>query len=183
MGLGLSIANSIIEKHEGRIVVTALPGEGALFEVFLPASLSVCGTADSTEISETSEPSVLSGRVLVMDDEEMIRKLAGNMLGKLGVEPYFACNGEEAIAAYEKAQQAGRPFDAVILDLTVKGGMGGKGALRRLIELDPDVKAIVSSGYANDPGVTHYSDYGFCGVVAKPYRFNELRQVLNTIMG
>ena len=122
-------------------------------------------------------------QILLVDDEDMIRKLAGNMLGKLGFETCFACNGEEAIAAYEDAMQAGCPFTAVILDLTVKGGMGGKEAVQRLCALDPDVKAIVSSGYANDPGVMHYSDYGFCGVVAKPYRFDELRQTLHTILG
>ena len=183
MGLGLSIANSIIEQHEGRIIVEAPSGEGALFHVFLPASLSACGAADLPEPATVSEQSVFSGRILVMDDENMIRKLAGSMLGKLGFEPHFACNGEEAIAAYEAALQKGSPFDAVILDLTVKGGMGGKETIRHLIALDPQVKAIVSSGYANDPGVTHYSDYGFCGVVAKPYRFDELRQMLNTLLG
>jgi CheY-like chemotaxis protein len=183
MGLGLSIANSIIEQHEGRIIVEAPSGEGALFHVFLPASLSACGAADLPEPATVSDQSVFSGRILVMDDEDMIRKLAGSMLGKLGFETRFARNGEEAIAAYEAAMQAGRPFEAVILDLTVKGGMGGKDTIRRLCALDPSVKAIVSSGYANDPGVTHYSDYGFCGVVTKPYRFDELRQILETILG
>ena len=184
MGLGLSIANSIIEKHEGRIRAQAPQGEGAMFQVFLPATLKDSETAvKPPESSRGSEPSALSGRVLVMDDEDMIRKLAGNMLGKLGFEPHFARNGEEAIAAYDAAMQAGRPFDAVILDLTVKGGMGGKETIRHLSDSDPNVKAIVSSGYANDPGVTHYSDFGFCGVVAKPYRFDELRQMLNTILG
>ena len=183
MGLGLSIANSIIEKHEGRIVVRSSPGEGTLLQVFLPASLSACAAPARTEPATISAPSVFSGRILVMDDEDMIRKLAGNMLRKLGVEPHFACNGEEAVAAYEAAMQKECPFDAVILDLTVKGGMGGKETIRHLIALDPKVKAIVSSGYANDPGVTHYSDYGFCGVVAKPYRFDELRQMLNTLLG
>jgi two-component system, cell cycle sensor histidine kinase and response regulator CckA len=183
MGLGLSIANSIIEQHEGRIIVEAPSGEGALFHVFLPASLSACGAADLPEPATVSDQSVFSGRILVMDDEDMIRKLAGSMLGKLGFETRFARNGEEAIAAYEAAMQAGCPFEAVILDLTVKGGMGGKDTIRRLCALDPSVKAIVSSGYANDPGVTHYSDYGFCGVVTKPYRFDELRQILETILG
>jgi PAS domain S-box-containing protein len=183
MGLGLSIANSIIEKHEGCIVVQAPPGEGALFKLYLPASHPVCKPNDMPQSSTVSEPCVFSGKILVMDDEEMIRKLAGNMLNKLGLETSFACNGQEAIAAYETAMQAGSPFNAVILDLTVKGGMGGKDAVRHLRDLDPEVKAIVSSGYANDPGVTHFSEYGFCGVVAKPYRFDELRQMLKTIIG
>ena len=182
MGLGLSIANSIIEKHGGRVFVDAHPGNGALFTVVLPASKAVCETAFVPELEDMSEQSLFSGRILVMDDEEMIRKLAGNMLAKIGFEASFACNGEEAIAAYAEAMKADRPFDAVILDLTVKGGMGGKDAIRHLHELDSNVKAIVSSGYANDPGVTHFSEYGFCGVVAKPYRFGEIRSKLKAIL-
>jgi CheY-like chemotaxis protein len=183
MGLGLSIANSIIEKHDGRIVVASPPGEGALFQVYLPASTKTAPAAQPSEPSHPSTSAIGSGRILVMDDEAMIRKLAGNMLGKLGFETEFACNGEEAVDAYEQAMAAGRPFDLVILDLTVKGGMGGKDTIRRLRELDSDVKAIVSSGYANDPGVTHFAEYGFCGVVAKPYRFDEIRQQLKTVLG
>ena len=113
----------------------------------------------------------------------MIRKLAGNVLGKMGFETAFACNGEEALAAYEAAMTAGEPFDLVILDLTVKGGMGGKETIRQLRLMDPDVKAIVSSGYSNDPGVVHYTEHGFCGVVAKPYRIDEIRQQLEEILG
>jgi len=183
MGLGLSIANSIIEKHDGRIIVASPPGEGALFQVYLPASTKTAPAAQPHEPSHPSTSAIGSGRILVMDDEAMIRKLAGNMLGKLGFETEFACNGEEAVDAYEQAMGAGLPFDLVILDLTVKGGMGGKDTIRRLRELDPDVKAIVSSGYANDPGVTHFAEYGFCGVVAKPYRFDEIRQQLKTVLG
>jgi CheY-like chemotaxis protein len=183
MGLGLSIANSIIEKHEGRIVVDAEPGEGALFTVYLPASDAVCVAAPVAEKKSAAVDSGGSGKILIMDDEAMIRKLAGNMLEKLGFETAFAKNGEEALDAYQKARDDGEPFDAVILDLTVKGGMGGKDTVRRLRALDPDVKAIVSSGYSNDPGVTHFSDYGFCGVVAKPYRFDEIRQQLKEIIG
>jgi PAS domain S-box-containing protein len=183
MGLGLSIANSIIEKHGGQIMVEAPPHEGARFKVVLPASRSACTAEPVGEAPGPPETSVLSGRLLVMDDEEMIRKLAGSMLGQLGFETEFAGTGEAAIAAYEAALQAGRRFDAVILDLTVRGGMGGKEAIRHLRALDPDVKAIVSSGYANDPGVTHFSEFGFCGVVAKPYRIAEIRQKLKSILG
>jgi PAS domain S-box-containing protein len=183
MGLGLSIANSIIEKHEGKIIVHAPPGEGALFRVFLPASASNCeATAPPEKIHRPTKP-FGTGKILVMDDEAMIRKLAGNILGKMGFETDFACNGEEALAAYEGAMTAGEPFDLVILDLTVKGGMGGKETIRQLRILDPDVKAIVSSGYSNDPGVIHYTEHGFCGVVAKPYRIDEIRQQLEEILG
>lgn len=183
MGLGLSIANSIIAQHDGKIAVEAPPGEGACFKVFLPACGAVSPTVDIAEPARRSPKSVLGGRILVMDDEEMIRKLAHSMLAKLGFETAFASNGEEAIAAYAAAMEAGRPFDLVILDLTVKGGMGGKEAIGHLSAMDPDVKAIVSSGYANDPGVTRFSEYGFCGVVAKPYRFDEIRRKLEAILG
>jgi nitrogen-specific signal transduction histidine kinase/CheY-like chemotaxis protein len=183
MGLGLSIANSIIEKHEGKIVVHAPPGEGALFRVFLPASAASCESAAPPEKHHRSTKPFGTGKILVMDDEAMIRKLAGNVLGKMGFETAFACNGEEALAAYEAAMTAGEPFDLVILDLTVKGGMGGKETIRQLRHMDPDVKAIVSSGYSNDPGVVHYTEHGFCGVVAKPYRIDEIRQKLEEILG
>ena len=183
MGLGLSIANSIIEKHEGKIIVDASPGEGALFRVFLPASAANCETAARPEKARLSTKPFGSGKILVMDDEAMIRKLAGNILGKMGFETAFACNGEEALAAYEAAMTSGQPFDIVILDLTVKGGMGGKETIRRLRHLDPNVKAIVSSGYSNDPGVIHYIEHGFCGVVAKPYRIDEIRQQIEEILG
>jgi PAS domain S-box-containing protein len=183
MGLGLSIANSIIAKHEGKITVASRPGEGACFTVFLPASSAVCEAPNLTVPSPQPTASRGSGKILVMDDEAMIRTLAGNMLTKLGYEAAYACNGEEAIEAYRAARAQGRPFDLVILDLTVKGGMGGKETIRRLRRIDPEVKAIVSSGYANDPGVTQYSDYGFCGVVAKPYRFDEIRQQLSAVLG
>ncbi len=182
MGLGLSIANSIIEKHEGKIIVHAPPGEGALFRVFLPASAASCEAAAPPEKAHRSTKPFGTGKILVMDDEAMIRKLAGNVLGKMGFETAFACNGEEALAAYETAMTAGEPFDLVILDLTVKGGMGGKETIRQLRMMDPDVKAIVSSGYSNDPGVVHYTEHGFCGVVAKPYRIDEIRQKLEEIL-
>lgn len=183
MGLGLSIANSIIEKHEGKIVVHAPLGEGALFRVFLPASAASCEAVAPPEKPHRSAKPFGTGKILVMDDEAMIRKLAGNVLGKMGFETAFACNGEEALAAYETAMTAGEPFDLVILDLTVKGGMGGKETIRQLRLMDPDVKAIVSSGYSNDPGVVHYTEHGFCGVVAKPYRIDEIRQKLEEILG
>ena len=183
MGLGLSIANSIIEKHEGRIVVHAPPGEGAIFHVFLPASAASCEAVAPPEKPHRSTKPFGTGKILVMDDEAMIRKLAGNVLGKMGFATAFACNGEEALAAYEAAMTAGEPFNLVILDLTVKGGMGGKETIRQLRLMDPDVKAIVSSGYSNDPGVVHYTEHGFCGVVAKPYRIDEIRQQLEEILG
>lgn len=182
MGLGLSIANSIVERHEGRILVEAPPGEGALFKVVLPASRTLCARAEAPQPHPEEEQSRVHGRILVMDDEAMIRKLAGSILDQLGLETAFAANGEEAVAAYAAAMTAGRPFDVVMLDLTVKGGMGGKEAIKQLRMMDPHVKAIVSSGYSNDPGVTRFAEFGFTAVVAKPYRVNELRQQLMAIL-
>jgi DNA-binding NtrC family response regulator len=124
-----------------------------------------------------------TGRILVMDDEAMIRNLAGNILKRLGYEPAFALNGEEAIALYKEALDTGIPFDAVILDLTVKGGMGGKETIQELVSIDPGVRGIVSSGYANDPGVTNYRDFGFCAVMAKPYRVKEIGEQLEQLLG
>jgi two-component system cell cycle sensor histidine kinase/response regulator CckA len=183
MGLGLSIANSIIKSHNGTIQLASSPGEGARFEICLPASEATRIAVDLVPAQVPCPVRCATGRILVMDDEEMIRTLAASILTKLGYEPALAANGEQAITAYEAAVTEGRPFDAVILDLTVKGGLGGKETVRRLQEIDPQVVGIVSSGYANDPGVTSYRDFGFSGVVAKPYRLEELRAQLCEVLG
>lgn len=112
----------------------------------------------------------------------MIRKLAGEILWYLGYEVEFAKDGDEAVALYKTSMKSARPFEAVILDLTVRGGMGGKEAIQKLIEIDPDVKAIVSSGYSDDPGMTDYKQYGFSGVVAKPYTLEELGGKLSRVL-
>ena len=122
------------------------------------------------------------GKILVMDDEQMIRELAGEILWHLGYEVEFARNGDEAVALYQKSMNSAKPFDAVILDLTVRGGMGGKETIQQLIGIDPDVKGIVSSGYSDDPGMTNYKKYGFSGVVAKPYTLEELGEKLNRVL-
>ena len=122
------------------------------------------------------------GKVLLMDDEEAIRKVAGNMLKHLGYEVEFAEEGAQAIELYKKARESGDPFDLVILDLTVPGGMGGKEAIQKLLEIDPEVKAIVSSGYSNDPIMADYRKYGFRGVIAKPYKLRELSEELHRVI-
>ncbi|MDB6131554.1 MAG: domain S-box, partial [Verrucomicrobiales bacterium] len=118
------------------------------------------------------------GRVLVMDDEEPILSVAGLMLDLLGYEAETARNGEETILAYRKAHEMGNPFDAVIMDLTITNGMGGKETIRTLKEMFPQVKCVVSSGYSYDPVMAHYRDYGFVGVMPKPYRVEELSRVI-----
>jgi two-component system, cell cycle sensor histidine kinase and response regulator CckA len=121
-------------------------------------------------------------RILIMDDDEMVRETAGKVLSHLGFTVSYARDGAEAIAAYEQARAKGRRFDAVIMDLTIPGGMGGKEAVKRLRELDPTVKTIVSSGYSDDPVMANYAEYGFDGVVSKPYTIHKLRDTLRKIL-
>ena len=122
-----------------------------------------------------------SGRVLIMDDDEVVLKVAGNMLSHLGLKADFATHGEEVVNLYAQSMKAGQPYDLVIMDLTIPGKMGGREAIVLLKEIDPKVKAIVSSGYSNDPVMAHYSNYGFSGVVAKPYRMEDLKEAINSV--
>ncbi len=121
-------------------------------------------------------------RVLIMDDEEMVREVLGEMLKILGYEPEFAIDGKEAIAKFLKAKQDGRPFAFVIMDLTVPGGMGGKEAIWELRKIDPNIKVIVSSGYAKDDVLLQYKGYGFDAALVKPYRLEELKKTIDQVM-
>jgi len=177
-GLGLTIAYSIIKKHEGLITVESELGKGSTFIIYLPASARPAPLRQAPE--ETSTTS--HGRVLIMDDEEIVREIAIEMLGFIGCETAAARDGSEAIELYIKAREAGNPFDAVLMDLTIAGGMGGKEAIMKLRAIDPDVKAVVSSGYANDPIMANYQEYGFCGVVPKPYKIHELSSTFGRIL-
>lgn len=123
-----------------------------------------------------------TGKILLMDDEERIRTVTGQILRMLGYEAELAPNGQEAVEMYRQAMEAGAPFTAVILDLTIPGGMGGKEAIKKLLEIDPNVKAIVSSGYSSDPTMSHFREHGFSGIVAKPYRVAELKKVLDDVI-
>jgi CheY-like chemotaxis protein len=119
-----------------------------------------------------------------MDDEEIIRDVAGEMLRHFGYEVEFAEDGTEALEKYANAMKSGISFDAVIMDLTIPGGMGGKETVIKLIEIDPDVKAIISSGYSSDPVMSNFREYGFAGIVMKPYQISELsEQVRNVLQG
>ena len=120
-------------------------------------------------------------RVLIMDDEEMVREVLGEMLKILGYEVEFALDGKEAIAKFLEAKQKGCPFALVIMDLTVPGGMGGKEAIGELRKIDPKIKAIVSSGYSKDDVLLQYKDYGFDAALVKPYRLEELKQVIEQV--
>lgn len=177
-GLGLATAYSIIKKHDGQITVDSKMGSGTTFHIYLPASKEkvLLHSADhKTKLKG-------SGKILFMDDEEAVRKTTGFMLGSLGYNVVFAGDGDEAIKLYKKAIESGDSFKAVIMDLTIAGGMGGKEAVKKLIELDPDVKTIVSSGYSNDPVMSDYKQYGFHGVITKPYQIEELGDTISKVI-
>jgi CheY-like chemotaxis protein len=185
-GLGLSISHSIIAKHGGTITVCSRSGVGSTFHILLPAANASAKTDPPKKKTAPSvqpeKPVAGRGKILVMDDEVMILELAGNILQHLGYEVDFAENGETAVRKYKAAMAASAPYDAVILDLTIKGGMGGEGTIRRLREIDPSVKAIVSSGYSENPVVANYADYGFREVVAKPYEIVEFSRKLHRVV-
>jgi PAS domain S-box-containing protein len=177
-GLGLATTYSIITSHNGHMEVTSTVGTGTIFTVYLPAS----SIRARIPTPPTSDLRLGQGKILVMDDEEAIRLLLEQMLIHLGYTVEVTQNGEEAIERYAKAQDLGQPFSAVILDLTIPGGLGGKDTIQRLRLLDPKVKAIVSSGYSNDPVLSHYHTYGFQGMVAKPFRLDELSEALYQVL-
>jgi two-component system cell cycle sensor histidine kinase/response regulator CckA len=177
-GLGLATAYSIVKGHEGLIMVESEMKVGTTFHIYLPASQK-----PMTEEKDSDQKVVTgAGRILVMDDEEPIRDMAMAILSMLGYEVDAAKDGDEAFDLYRSAKDSGSPYTAVILDLTVPGAMGGRETLPRLIEIDPEVRAIVSSGYSNDPVMSNYKSYGFSGVVAKPYTPEELSQTLDRVI-
>jgi two-component system cell cycle sensor histidine kinase/response regulator CckA len=178
IGLGLAICYSIIRNHNGYILVDSAPGKGTTFQIYLPATKK-----DFIEVC--MEEKVVrhgKGRILVMDDEEMILKIAKELLQLMGYEVTTALNGEEAIGFYRQAMELKTPFDAVVLDLAIPGGMGGKEVMEELSTIDPHVKAIISSGYLNDPVVRDFKRYGFSGMLTKPYEANELDDKLQNII-
>jgi PAS domain S-box-containing protein len=178
-GLGLSSAYAIIQNHGGRIQVESLVGKGTTFAIYLPATADapVEHEADSAEADLKG-----GGRILVMDDEEIIRDAADNLLGFLGYEVDTANDGVAALRMYKEALSMAKPYKAVIMDLTVSGGMGGKEAVKRLREIDPDARVIVSSGYYTDPIMTNHRAYGFDAAVPKPYQMNELGRAVKEIL-
>ena len=179
-GLGLATVLSIVRKHGGQIGLNSTVGVGSVFTVYLPTA-----TEPPVEVQARKAPSLRfgTGRVLLMDDDEKISSLTAGMLGSLDYKYDLAKNGSEAIALYQRYLNIGRPYDAVILDLTVVGGMGGEECFRNLRQIDPDLRAIVSSGYDNDDMARRYLEMGFCGYLTKPYRAADLGKILKGILG
>lgn len=177
-GLGLATAYSIIKNHEGYITVESTAGEGSVFFIYLPAVKEAILFPEEVTI----EPVTGQGRILIMDDEDIVLDVLSKILIRIGYRVVSARDGDEALEKYQRAKNAGQPFGAVILDLTVPGGLGGQETLDQLRKIDPQVKAIVSSGYSDDPIMADYEKYGFYGVISKPYRIPELSKVLHEVI-
>jgi PAS domain S-box-containing protein len=180
-GLGLATAYSIIKNHNGLMTVESEVHVGSTFNVYLPAAVNQEITLEKpTRV--VSAPISGTGRVLIVDDEEPIRDLVDATLTRLGYQVTGAATALEGVNIYRQKLETGERFDAVILDLTLPGGMGGKEALRKLIEIDPTVNAIVSSGYATDATMSRYQDFGFRGVIAKPYEAAQLGKIVHDVI-
>jgi len=179
-GLGLAVCYAIVRKHEGHMAVQSEPGAGATFTVYLPATTGPAGEAAPSAPADLVRG---EGRVLLMDDEEPILAVGREILIQLGYQVETAISGAEVVEKFRAACESAEPFDAVLMDLTVRGGMGGREAMEKLLEIDPGVRALVSSGYSNDPVMTNFAAHGFAGVVPKPYDVVQMSQALRDAVG
>ena len=177
-GLGLTTAYAIVIKHEGYITIASEVGVGTTVVIYLPTSQKAPVPAPTHPYIPLSS----SGRILVVDDEKMVRNVLRQLLESLGYTVECVQDGTEAVVVYQRAQAAGQPFAVVILDYTIPGGMGGLEALARLQAIDPQVTALISSGYANNPVMADWAYYGFSGVVAKPYTIAQLQEALHNVL-
>jgi CheY-like chemotaxis protein len=174
-GLGLAATYSIVKKHSGLINVESEHGRGTTFHIWLPALRK---SAAAKEGDRPGRSKRAGGRVLFMDDEASIRQMAAVLLRRLGHEVVTATDGSEAVEQFRAAKAEGRPFSLVVMDLTVPVGMGGSEALGHLRQIDPGVRAVVSSGYSSDPILSNYKDHGFCGMITKPYDVERFSRVI-----
>jgi nitrogen-specific signal transduction histidine kinase/ActR/RegA family two-component response regulator len=174
-GLGLYTSYSIIKNYYGHLTVDSRPGISTIFRIYLPVYQKKVPLSEET----LKEYPTGKGKILVMDDEEIVRLVVSKLLNQCGYDAELAGNGKEMLQLYKAAMKAGSPFNAVIMDLVIEEGMGGQEAIKYLLEIDPNAKAIVSSGYSNAPVMSHFQEFGFIGFLAKPYRLDELGKVLH----
>ncbi|HVU16431.1 MAG TPA: PAS domain-containing protein [Candidatus Didemnitutus sp.] len=180
-GLGLATVVSIVRHHGGQVAIDSEVGVGTVFHIYLPRAEQ---EAEVTARRAPSLPDATStGRVLFMDDDEDIRYLTSTMLQSLGYKYDLVSNGDDAVKLYKRYLNIGRPYDIVIMDLTIVGGMGGEQTFRQLRDLHPDVRAIIASGYDNDDMARQFLDMGFCGYLNKPYRVGDLGRVIKAVLG
>ncbi len=179
-GLGLATAFSILQRHGGYLTASSTLGEGATFTLYLPAAPEVA--VEHPPALAAPRPGPQGGRLLLLEDDPQVADVARRILKHLGYSVECVPEGHAALSAYRQALRRGLPFDAVILDLTVPGGLGGKEVMEELRQLDPRVVALVTSGYAEDPILTHYERYGFRGVLKKPYRVQEMADLLQRVL-
>ncbi len=176
--MGLAVVKDIIIQHKGNIFIKSIVGEGTTFTIYLPGIL-----LEGSKIKEKKgEIPRKHAKVLVMDDEDIIRRVLSKMLTQLGYEAHVVNEGISAIKLYKKFLEKNDPFDVVILDLTIRGGMGGAETMENLLIIDPKAKVLASSGYTTDKVITNYESYGFSGALIKPYRVNELDKILLDIL-
>ena len=182
MGLGLSVCYSIVSRHQGCITVDSQKGQGSSFYVYLPLLIREV-PAQSLTRKENQGKSESSRRVLVMDDEAMVREVTRDLLAASGYDAETTADGLDAVNIYIRAKEAGNPFAAVILDLSVKSGLGGLPTLKKLLEIDPQVKGIISSGYSDHPVIHNFRQYGFIGAVIKPFTREKLISIIEELTG
>ena len=180
-GLGLATVYSIIHKHKGSIHIDSKINYGTTFTFYLPASDGQ-QKKEPALIKTKNEPLNHAVTILVMDDEKAIREIVSILLREIGFSVETVEGGQQAVDRYREAMVNGEPFGAVVMDLTIPGGIGGKEAVRSILEIDPDAKVIVSSGYAENPIVANYADYGFKGVAVKPYSIDTLQETLYQVL-
>ncbi len=175
-GLGLATCHAIIKKHQGKIFVASLPEQGTKFTIYLPA---VMHTEKGDSRVSHIQTNIENKHILVMDDDQTVREIAEMQLRKLGHNAISVEEGEQAIEAYTAAKEKGHPFDLVIMDLTIRGGMGGADTIKTLHSIDSSAKVVVASGYSNDPIMANYKEYGFCTALAKPFDLNMMEACLS----
>ncbi len=178
-GLGLAICHSIINKHDGHIRVQSMAGKGTDFIIYLPASDE---TGDETKDENLAVHSTKSVRIMVMDDDEMLRAVAASQLEHLGHEVVLVSDGHEAVKRYQESLNTGKEIDIIIMDLTIPGGMGGQKAVQEVLTINPEARVIVASGYSNDPTMANHQEHGFSAAIAKPFDLKELKKVIASVL-